>query len=75
MCAGLLDEKGRGVGEEGWVGGRRHTSRNTLNPATTSETADGGLGDALDVVSEDLAVALCAAFAEAFSAFSACEGC
>ena len=50
------------------------TGRNTLDTTTTGETTDGGLGDALDVVSEDLAVTLCAAFAEAFAAFSAWKG-
>ena len=30
----------------------------TLDTATTSETADGGLGDALDVVAKDLSVTL-----------------
>ena len=50
------------------------TSRDTLDAATARETTDGGLGDALDVVAEDLAVAFCAAFAEAFAAFSACAG-
>ena len=49
------------------------TGRDTLDAATTGQTADGGLGDALDVVAQDLAVALGAAFAEAFAAFTACE--
>lgn len=44
----------------------------TLDTATAGETADGGLGDSLDVVAQDLAVALGAAFAEAFSALAAC---
>lgn len=50
------------------------TGRDTLDAAPAREAADGGLGDALDVVAEDLAVAFRAAFAEAFAAFSACEG-
>jgi len=54
-------------GEEGLTG------RNTLDTTTTGETTDGGLGDALDVVAEDLAVALGSAFAEAFTAFAACD--
>jgi hypothetical protein len=29
-------------------------ARDALHTATTSETADGGLGDALDVVAQDL---------------------
>lgn len=67
---------------DGWVGRRGReerergepTSGDTLDASTTGETTDGGLGDALDVVAEDLAVAFCAAFAEAFAAFSACDG-
>lgn len=47
------------------------TGRNTLDATTASETTDGGLGDALDVVSKNLAVALGATFAEAFTTFSA----
>ena len=53
--------------------GRELTGRDTLDTATASETADGGLGDALDVVAQDLAVALGAAFAETFAAFTTCE--
>ena len=48
------------------------TGGNTLDPASARETADGGFGDALDVVAQDFAVAFGAAFAEAFAAFSAC---
>jgi hypothetical protein len=40
-------------------------ARDTLHTATTSEAADGGLGDALDVVAKNLAVTLSAALAEA----------
>lgn len=47
------------------------TGRNTLDATTAGKTADGGFGDALDVVSENLAVAFGAAFAEAFTTFSA----
>ncbi|EJK66205.1 hypothetical protein THAOC_12887 [Thalassiosira oceanica] len=42
----------------------------TLDTATTSETADGGLGDALDVVAKDLAVALGAALSESLASLS-----
>ncbi len=52
-----------------------HTGRDTLDTATTGETTDGGFCDALDVVSEDLAVTFGAAFAEAFATFSACGDC
>lgn len=52
-------------------GGKGLTGGDTLDAATAGETADGGFGDALDVVAEDFAVAFGAAFAEAFAAFSA----
>jgi hypothetical protein len=41
-----------------------------LDTASACQTADSGLGDALDVVSEDLSVALSAALAETFATFS-----
>jgi len=50
-----------------------HTGRNTLDTATARQTADGGLGDALDVVAQDLAMALGAALAEALAALAACR--
>jgi hypothetical protein len=43
----------------------------TLDTATASETADSGLGDSLDVVTEDLTVTLGAALAETLATFSA----
>ena len=46
-------------------------TRDTLDTATTSETANGGLGDALDVIAKDLAMTLCASLSESFSSFSA----
>ena len=52
----------------------RLTGRDTLDTASTRETTDRGLGNTLDVVTEDLAVTLGAAFAEAFATFSACVG-
>lgn len=45
--------------------------RDTLDTTTTRETTDGGLGDALDVVLQNLAVTLGAALAEALSALAA----
>jgi hypothetical protein len=48
-----------------------HTGRNTLDTATTSETTDSRLGDALDVVAQDLAVTLGAALAETLAALAA----
>ena len=41
-----------------------------LDTATTSETADGGLGDALDVIAKDLAVTLGASLSKTFASFS-----
>ena len=52
--------------------GGQLTGRDTLDAAAAGETTDGGLGYALDVVAENLSVALGAAFSEAFSAFSTC---
>ena len=43
----------------------------TLDTATASQTADSRLGDALDVVAQNLAVALRSALAETFSSFAA----
>jgi hypothetical protein len=50
----------------------KHTGRDTLDTATTSQTANRGLGDALNVVAEDLAVALGTTLAEALAALAAC---
>ena len=52
---------------------RELTSRDTLDTTTTSETTDGGLGDALDVVTEDLAMTLRTALAEALATFTTCR--
>ena len=46
-------------------------ARDTLDTATARQTADGGLGDALDVVPEDLPVALGASLAESLASFAA----
>ena len=56
---------GRGYGRV-----ETRTGRDTLDAATAGETADGGLGDALDIVAQDLAVALGAALAEALTTFA-----
>ncbi|XP_067998769.1 histone H2A type 2-C isoform X1 [Melanerpes formicivorus] len=45
-------------------------ARNTLDSTTAGQTADGGLGDALDVIAQHFAVALGTAFAEPFPAFA-----
>ena len=43
----------------------------TLDTATTSETTDSGLGDALDVVTKDLTMTLGSSLSESFSSFAA----
>ena len=45
-------------------------SRDTLHTATASQAADRGLGDALDVIAEYLAVALGAALTQTLTALS-----
>ena len=45
-------------------------TRDTLDTTTTGETADGGLGDALDVVAKDLAVTLGATLAKTLASFT-----
>jgi hypothetical protein len=47
------------------------TGRDTLDTTTTSETADSGLGDTLDVVTKNLAVALGSALSKTLSSLSA----
>jgi hypothetical protein len=47
------------------------TGRDTLDTTTTGETSNGGLGDTLDVVTEDLAMALGTALAETLATFAA----
>ena len=46
------------------------TGRDTLDTTTTRQTADGGLGDTLDVVTKNLPVALGTALAETLAAFA-----
>ena len=46
------------------------TSRDTLDTSTTGKTADGGLGDALDVVAQNLAMTLGSALSETFASLS-----
>jgi len=54
----------------GAAGTEIRTGRDTLDTATAGQTADGGLGDALDVVTKNLAVALGAALAETLAALA-----
>lgn len=46
------------------------TDRDTLDTSTTGKTANGRLGDTLDVVSKDLAMALGTTLAESFATFT-----
>ena len=45
-------------------------SRDTLHTSSTSETADGGLGDSLDIVAKHFSVTLGTSLSESFSSFS-----
>ena len=45
-------------------------ARDTLDSTTASQTADGGLGDALDVVTQNLAVTLGASLAQSLASLS-----
>ena len=45
-------------------------SRDSLDTSSTSETTNGGLGNSLDIVSQDFSVTLGASLSESFSSFS-----
>ena len=45
-------------------------SGDAFDASSTSQTSDGRLGDALDIVAQDFFVSLCAAFAQPFSSFA-----
>ena len=45
-------------------------ARDTLDSTTTSQTSDGGLGDALDVVPQHLTVTLGASLSESLASFA-----
>ena len=47
----------------------------TLHAATASQTANGGLGDSLDVIAENLTVTLGASFSESLAAFTSSRHC
>ena len=53
--------------------GPSHTGRDTLDTTTTRQTTDRGLGDTLDVVSQNLPVTLGAALSKTLATFAACE--
>ena len=46
-------------------------ARDTLDSTTASQTSDGGLGDALDVISQHLTVTLGASLSESLASFAA----
>ena len=45
-------------------------ARDTLDTSTTCQTADGGLGDTLDVITQHLAVPLCSTLSESLSSLA-----
>ena len=46
-------------------------TRDTLHTTSASETTDGGLGDTLDVITQNFAVTLGASLSESFTSFAA----
>ena len=46
-------------------------ARDTLDTTTTRQTADSGLGDTLDVITQDFAMTLSASLSESFASFTA----
>ena len=48
------------------------TGRDTLDTTTTRETTDSWLGDALNVVSKNLAMAFSSTLSKTFSSFTTC---
>ena len=50
-------------------------TRDTLDTATAGKTADGGLGDTLDVITQDFAMTFGASLSEALSSFAASRHC
>ena len=76
LAAGVLGV-GDGVTDDVLEEGLEHTAGllvdetgDTLHTTTARETADGGLGDTLNVVAQDLAVTLGATLSEALAALS-----
>ena len=45
-------------------------ARDTLDTSTSRQTADGGLGDTLNVITQYFAMTLSASFAESFTSFT-----
>ncbi|TRY67497.1 hypothetical protein TCAL_03754, partial [Tigriopus californicus] len=45
-------------------------ARDTLYAATASQSSDGGLGDALDIITQHFAMPLCSSLAQSFTTFA-----
>ena len=72
VCDGVTDDTLE-EGLEDTAGFLVDHGGDTLDTTTTSETADSGLGNTLDVVTQDLAVTLGTTLAETLSTFATCE--
>ena len=79
LALGVLSV-GDGITDDGLEEGLENTASlfvdhggDTLDTTTASETADSGLGDTLDVVTQDLTMTLGATLAETLASFSACK--
>ena len=70
VCDGVTDDTLE-EGLENTAGLLVDHGGDTLDTTTTRETADGGLGDTLDVVAQDLAVALGTTLSETLAALAA----
>lgn len=71
VCDGVPDD----AFQEGLEDSARlliYHGRDTLDTTTAGKTSDSGLGNALNVVTKNLAVALGTTLAEAFAALAAC---
>jgi hypothetical protein len=69
VCDGIADDVLQEVAEHG-AGLLIDEAGDALDTSTTSQTADRGLGNALDVVAKDLAVTLGASLSKSFASFS-----
>ena len=72
VCDGISDDSLK-EGLEDTSGLFVDHGADTLDTSTASETTDGRLGDTLDVVSKNLAVALGSSLSESLSALSTCR--
>jgi hypothetical protein len=72
VCDGITDDTLK-EGLKDTTGLLVNHSRDTLDTTTTSQTADSGLGDTLNVVTQNLAVTLGTTLSEALAALAACK--